>query len=903
MKNFMKNKKEGITIFIISLIAFIIGSISVGLLKALIVIGIADIIYIVTCIKEKKVKPKSQNTKQNKLKPKTKSKGKKFFKILLIIFIIGMIIVMLTCSAFLFYVVKKAPTFNPDNLYSRDATIIYDINGKVIAKLGTEIREKITYDKIPDILVDAIIATEDSKYFEHNGFDLSRFLVASVKQVLTKSGGGASTLTMQISKKAYTSSEKSIVRKFTDIYMAIFQIEKNYTKQEIMEFYVNMNYLGSGSYGVEQACQTYFGKSVSDINLAEAALIAGLFQAPDAYDPYNHPELAEERRQTVLYLMKRHGYITDEEYNIALALPVEKLLKTEQETGDEKSYQAFVDTVVEEIVEDTKDDPYVVPMEIYTTLDTEKQSHIDSIMSGETFNWENDYVDAGISVIDVKTGAIVAVGAGRNRVGQRQYNNATMITKQIGSTSKPLYDYAPGIEYENWSTYKLFADEEYSYSNGTSISNWDRKYNGLMTMRTALAQSRNIPALKAFQSNKNSNIYNFVTSLGLSPEVEGNIVHEAHSIGGYTGENPLKMAVAYAAFGNGGYYITPHSYTKLVYRETDEVKEKEIIKKRVMSEETAYMMTSLLQSSAQNGLGLQANIGGAVFGAKTGTSNYDAATIKEWGYGPDAVNDLWVDGVSPDYAISVWYGYKTRTRGYTSTSYTISHRRLFQAVAKGIFKPGSTWTKPSGVTEVEVEYGSNPAALPSEFTPDNLKVKELFKSGTEPTDISTRFSKLSDVTNIKANLLDNKLKITWKEIETPDAISDSYLNSYFESLYTNENARKNAISERKSYNNSNIGSIVYKIYSKDLNGKLELVKTVDKAEAEIEITSTSPTTYIVKTSYTIFTANMSDGVEIKVNLDDIKTTTTSTTTKTNTSTTTKTTATTTKITTTQKTEE
>lgn len=223
-----------------------------------------------------------------------------------------------------------------------------------------------------------------------------------------------------------------------------------------------------------------------------------------------------------------------------------------------------------------------------------------------------------------------------------------MINRQIGSTSKPLYDYAPGIEYENWSTYTPFVDEKYSYSDGTEINNWDRKYNGYMTMRTALAQSRNIPALKAFQKNKNSNIKKFVKSLGLHPEVASNgTLHEAHSIGGYTGESPLSMSGAYAAFGNGCNYIEPHSYTKIKYRENDEEEEREVKKTRVMSEETAYMMTSLLQSSAQGGLGAQANVGGAVFGAKTGTSNYDEATLKKYHMRDSAINDLWVNGVSP----------------------------------------------------------------------------------------------------------------------------------------------------------------------------------------------------------------------------------------------------------------
>ena len=199
---------------------------------------------------------------------------------------------------------------------------LYDRNGNQAGKLGVEKRKNVNYNDLPQVLIDAIIATEDSRFMQHNGFDLPRFLKASAGQVVNKitghgNAGGGSTLTMQVSKNNYTSVEDSgfegIVRKFTDIYISIFKLEKNYSKEEIIEFYVNIPFLGNNAYGVEQACQTYFGKSVSDINLSEASLIAGLFQAPTSYNPYQHPKQAEERRNTVLYLMQRHGYITKEE--------------------------------------------------------------------------------------------------------------------------------------------------------------------------------------------------------------------------------------------------------------------------------------------------------------------------------------------------------------------------------------------------------------------------------------------------------------------------------------------------------------------------------------------------------------------------------------------------------------
>ena len=306
-------------------------------------------------------------------------------------------------------------------------------------------------------------------------------------------------------------------------------------------------------------------------------------------------------------------------------------------------------------------------------------------MSGETFKWENDSVNAGISVIDVKTGAVAAIGAGRNRSGVRDYNRATMIDRQIGSTAKPIYDYGPGIEYQNWSTYTPFVDEPHTYTDGTPIENWDRKFQGFMTLRDALAQSRNIPALKAFQQNKNSQIKAFAESLGLSPEVSDNgLIHEAHALGGYNGESPLTMSAAYAAFSNGGYYIKPYTFTKIVYRNSGETYEHKVEKKKVMSPETAYMITSVLYDASDFGVGSNM-VNGVKFAAKTGTSNFTKEVIQRYGFPDNAVNDLWVTGYNTQYAISVWYGYDKIDPNHVSTVNTGGHRRLFQAVARGFF--------------------------------------------------------------------------------------------------------------------------------------------------------------------------------------------------------------------------
>lgn len=837
--------------------------------------------------KIKKVKNTKEKANNSKKKFKIdKSKIKFALKVLLIIIIIGIIAAICVVAAFLHSIVKNAPDFNPNNLYQQESTIVYDSEGKIIAKLGTEKREKITYEEMPEVLVDAIVATEDSRFFQHNGFDLPRFLVASFGQAMGREAGGASTLTMQISKNSVTDKKfnkaasglDGIKRKFTDIYMSIFKIEKNYTKKEILEFYANYNPLGGttvlngGAYGVEQACLIYFGKSAKDINLSEAALIAGLFQAPNAYDPYLDPEAAEDRRKEVLYLMERHGYITHEQREIAKQLTVDKIILKEHDSqGGE--YQQFIDMVRKEI-EELGFDPYETPMEIWTTMDRTKQDHVNSIMTGTespvtglTYEWQNDKVEAGISVIDVNTGAIVAVGGQRNNVALRQMNYATDITRQIGSTAKPLFDYGPGIEYQNWSTYTPFGDEPHAYSNGLKIDNWNYTFNGFLTLRQAVNGSWNIPALKAFQSNDKNNILEFVTKLGLSPDAD---LHESHALGGYGGESPLTLSAAYAAFANGGYYIKPHSFTKIVFRDTGEVYENKVQKTRAMGEDTAYMIADVLVSTASPALGRYSYVNGVQYGAKTGTSNFPDYVFREYNYPSNAVNDIWVAGISPQYSIAVWYGYEENMEGYYNVISSGQNARIFQAIAQGIFRDNVTFTKPSNVISVTVEKESYPAALPSAFTPDDMKVTELFKRGTEPTEVSTRYNTLNDVTNLKGVIKDKKINLTWDAIDTPDAISMDYLNKYFSSVYQDATYRQKYLDERLAYNSSHIGEIGYNIYLKDKNDNLTLLGFTKDTSYTYSLNNSETYTFVVKSCYTIFKDNMSNGTEVTIKDDSPK---------------------------------
>lgn len=745
---------------------------------------------------------------------KSKSKKRKVINALLIVFLILFILGLLSFGAFLVYITVNAPKFDPQELNTKELSILYDKDGNEYAKLGSEKREKVTYDELPQVLVDAIIATEDSRFFTHNGLDAPRFIKATIGQVLGRSNaGGASTLSMQVVKNSFTDAKvdsgiKGIIRKFTDIYLAIFKLEKSYTKEQIIEFYVNNHNLGGVIYGVEEASQAYFKKSVSELNLSEAAIIAGMFKAPNYYRPTSNPENATKRRNTVLYLMRRHGYITKEQEEEAKKISVESL--TGDATGginaSQNQYQGYIDTVVDELMDKYEIDPYKTSVLVYTNLDRQRQLSVNDVMDGKTYAWKDDQVQAGVSVLDSQTGKILAIGAGRNRkIGD--YNYATQGTRQPGSTAKPLFDYGPGIEYNNWSTYTLFADEPYSYSNGRSISNWDNSHMGTMTLRRALSLSRNIPALKAFQQVDNKKIIEFVQDLGLSPEVENGKIHEAHSIGAFTGTNPLEMSAAYAAFSNGGYYNEPYSVEKIVLRQTGETIKHKENKKKVMSDATAYMISSVLQDVALTG-GSIPNVA-----AKTGTTNFDEATVKSKGLPADAIRDSWVVGFSTKTVIGMWYGYNKITDSkycLRNLPATIAKDKLFKALAQGAFEPNKEEFKmPDSVVKLPIISGSNPAKLaPSGYS--GSVVYELFKKGHEPDTSAGEVSeeKLAKPGNPKATYANGKVTITWS------AVSGANNENYGElgyNVYLGDTLLGFTTSTSFTYNTESSGNLTFKI--------------------------------------------------------------------------------------------
>lgn len=863
-------------IFLLCIAVIILGFITIGFLRTILIILFLITIGIITKIViDKKYKIKtpekiSNNEEVNmRKKKKVKIKKKDFFSVALNVFLIFVLVCIVIGFLFIGYVAISAPNFNPSNLYRKESSIVYGANNQVIAKLGSEIRDTITFDDMPQVLIDAVIATEDSRFYQHNGVDFARFLKASVGQLMGNSGaGGGSTITMQVSKTAYTNpiaeGIKGIIRKFTDIYISIFKLEKNYTKEEIFEYYVNIPFLGSNSFGVQEASNTYFGKNVSELNLSEAALLAGIFQAPTAYNPYVHPDAAAERRAVVLRLMKRHGYITKEQEEMANAISVESLLSTKNYSNP---YQNFIDVVLDEIYEKTGENPYNTAMKIYTTLDVDKQDHLNDIINGETYTWVNDIVQVGVAVTDVNTGAIVAISGGRNTVALG-LNRATDLNNQPGSTAKPIFDYAPGVEYNNWSTYTPFIDEPWAYSNGVGIKNWDSSFYGFLTLKRSLGLSRNIPALKAFQNVENKNIYKLVTSLGVSVESNDGSLHEAHALGAFNGTNPLQMAVAYAAFGNGGYYIEPYTVTKIVYLDSNQTKEYKPSKTKVMADSTAYIVTKGLTWAVEAGLSGGARIYGYDVAAKTGTTNFDNATIRSYGISSSAIKDYWVVGYTPNISIGLWYGYDNIKEGYNTLADNNRKDRVFNMIMKGMLdEDNRTFTQPRSVTAVNIETGSIPAMLPSENTPAELISLEYFKTGTEPTEVSPRYQTLQNPTGLNATISKKVATLSWNKVEIPEYFTEEYMNTYY------KNGMGDFPSNYISYQKEEfekLGEFGYDIYIVDSSGTEKYLSTTTATNTIIDVSSyKGDIKFIVKTAWSLDKTTSSTGSEYTITTNDV----------------------------------
>ncbi|MCP4721245.1 MAG: PBP1A family penicillin-binding protein [Desulfobacteraceae bacterium] len=524
-------------------------------------------------------------------------------------------------------------------------TTVFSSDNQIITRFYLEKRFPVPIKKIPKSLIDALIATEDRNFFRHSGINLKAILRALVHDI--KAGGfkqGASTLTQQLAKTLFLSPEKSIIRKIREAILAV-QIERRYTKNEILELYLNLIYLGSGAYGVEAAARTYFDTSVADLTLGQAALIAGLPKAPSTYSPLNNPRLAEKRRSIVLGQMRRASIISRKAQTLANNEPVSIDTKLPP-PSHAPFFVAYLKNILK--LHPGLRSGFSNGLNIYTSLDlrlqniaeTSAQNQIQRLKKRmEKNGLDNPMPEVALIAIDIKTGGILSMVGGID-FGKNEFNRAVQAKRQPGSAFKPfVYATALGLGYSQAHT---LLDAPLSYSSGKNkrweVKNFSRNHKGEMTLRAALALSKNTPVVRLLEEISPEAVIKFAQKAGIN-----SLLHPYLSLALGTSEvSLLELTSAYVPFANKGIQVTPSSIVSIKDADKGIIFQNSITRQSIMSRENAAIMADMLKAVIFEGTGKKANHIKKDIAGKTGTT--------------DQYKDAYFIGISPGIALGVWVG-------------------------------------------------------------------------------------------------------------------------------------------------------------------------------------------------------------------------------------------------------
>lgn len=618
---------------------------------------------------------------------------------------------IITGGGIFLYQVHKAPALSEKKLVATTSSKIYDSENKLIADLGSEKRVNAATSDIPTGLVQAIVAIEDHRFFNHRGVDSVRILGAFLNNLRKGNRQGGSTLTQQLIKLTYFSTsnaDQTLARKIQEAWLA-FQLERKATKQEIITYYVNKVYMSNGNYGMQTAAQSYYGKDLKDLSLPQIALLAGMPQAPNQYDPYTQPEAAKNRRNLVLSEMYKLKYISAAQYEKAINTPVTDGL---QSLKNSVSYPAYMDNylkqVIEQVQQETGYNLLTTGMEVYTNVNRAVQERLWNIYnSNEYVAYPDDELQVASTIMDVTTGKVIAQLGARKQASNVSFgtNQAVETNRDWGSTMKPITDYAPAIENGIYSsTAAYISDAPYHYPGSTTpVYNWDMRYFGNISIQYALQESRNVPAVKTLEAVGLNKSKKFLNGLGIDyPEMM-----YANAISSNTtksdkkyGASSEKMAAAYAAFANGGTYYKPQYVRRVVFSDGTS-KDFSNQGTTAMKETTAYMMTHMLKTVLTSGTGTNAAISGVYQAGKTGTSNYSndelAKLTKPYGGSSVVTPDELFVGYTRKYSMAVWTGYTNRLTPVLDNGVKVA-TDVYRAMMSYLSESGTEdWEMPSGL--------------------------------------------------------------------------------------------------------------------------------------------------------------------------------------------------------------
>lgn len=667
------------------------------------------------------VSTKDINSKTSK-KQKNKKRRKKIIKIcffvLLALFIIcaGLVIGVITG------VIDKTDSLDLEDLkLYKETSFVYDKDGNQIGSFfDAENRVTVEYKDIPQSVIDAVVSIEDERFFKHHGVDLKRTTGAIFTYVTHggKSSFGGSTITQQLVKNIKNDKEATWTRKIREWYRAIV-LENKLSKEEIFEAYVNQIYMGDGCYGFEVASRNYFGKPLSEVNIAESAVLAAIIQSPESTNPYKSNDARErllERQKLVLKQMLKLKKISEDEYNEALNYEIvfKKEEKESKSSSSGAQYTYYVEAVREAVIEDLMETLgvergiaitklYGNGYKIYTPFDPNVQSAIDNAYNNSKLFYtdsKGDFMQSAMVVIEQSTGCVLGlIGGADEKTADLVVNRATQLTRQPGSCMKPLGAYGPAFELGLSSPGAGLDDCELTEGNWHP-GNYYGYFNGYVTARNAVAKSMNLPAARANLKVDIDYAYNFAKNTGLKSLVASDKAPAALSLGGLTyGVTVMEMANAYATIANGGVYIEPRLYTKITDSKDEDVIVNNINSKRVMKESTAFMLTSCLQEVVKSGTAAgYVRLSNMDVAGKTGNTNEDF--------------DQWFCGFTPYYTIACWNGYDKvggkpaqKAIGYRKIgSYPYTSVSLFNTVVNGISKGKQTkrFEVPNTVTKTEL---------------------------------------------------------------------------------------------------------------------------------------------------------------------------------------------------------
>ncbi|UNL39868.1 PBP1A family penicillin-binding protein [Limosilactobacillus reuteri] len=628
----------------------------------------------------------------------------------ILLWVAGIVVLLMVASAALFfYYASSAPKISRSDLTSQSITTIYDDQNRVISRLGAQKREYAKDNQIPKQLKNAVVSIEDRRFYKHHGVDTIRILGAATSNVFGRSAGmqGGSTLTQQLVKLSVFStaaSDRTLKRKAQEAWLAI-NVEQHFSKSQILDFYINKVYMGNGIYGMQTAAQYYYGKDLNDLDLSQLALLAGMPQSPTYYNPLvSNTKYATQRRNEVLNAMVRSNYITQSQANQAASESVTAGLDPDHGniSGSGTAVDSkVVDPYVKQVLADLQAqgyNPYSDGLKVHTNLDLDAQQHLYDA-ANKNVQFQNDKMQAGVAVTDPHNGQIIAMLGGRH-TGNVVYglNRAVQSNRSSGSTAKPLMDYGPAIEYLQWPTFKSIADTRFVFpGTNTVLHDFDKKYKGNMTMREALVQSRNVPAIRALQAVGIKRATSFLDGLGISQKQPYTL---QNGIALYI--SPLQVSAAYAAFANGGTYYKPY-YISSITTQDGAAKQFNPKGKRAMNKATAYMITDMLKGvfTDSQGSTTDARLDGVNQAGKTGTTNYPGNSSQS------GVMDSWMAGYTKNYSIAVWTGYDhpLEPGGSISEQYVKSAQLLYKDLMQYLDSQNhaSDWTMPDTVEAVRVK--------------------------------------------------------------------------------------------------------------------------------------------------------------------------------------------------------